>query len=597
MATDPSVNPFAREARPTGLRRWVPGLSMLGAYRRSWIARDIGAGLVLTSILVPVGMGYAEAAGLPAINGLYATIVPLLAYALFGPSRILVLGPDSALAGLIAATVFPLAAGDAVRATGLASALAVLSGVLCVGAGIARLGFVTDLLSKPIRYGYLNGIALTVLTGQLPKVFGFNVSAHTLLAEARGLVSGIADGRANGMACLVGFGCLLLILVFRRWLPRVPAVLVAVVSATLAAGLFDLSAQTGLSVVGPMPKGLPTIGLPAVSASDIRALFAGAVAVALVSFADMSVLSRTFALRGQYEADPNQELVALGAANIASGFFQGFSVSSSASRTPVAETAGARTQLAGVVGAVSVGLLLVYAPALLANLPHAALAAVVIAACLSLVEVAGVRRLYRLRPGEFALSMVCFLGVALVGVVQGIFISVGLALTALVWRAWHPYDAVLGRVDGLKGYHDISRHPEARRIPGLVLFRWDAQLFFANAEVFHDHVRAAIAGAPTRTRWVVVAAEPVTDVDLTAADVLLDLDEDLRREGIDLCFAEMKGPVKDRLKRYGLFGQIGTESFFPTLGQAVDRYLEVTGVAWTDWDEVAGPPKDPPARE
>jgi high affinity sulfate transporter 1 len=597
MATGPSVNPFAREAGPTGLRRWVPGLSALGAYRRSWIARDIGAGLVLTSILVPVGMGYAEAAGLPAINGLYATIVPLLAYALFGPSRILVLGPDSALAGLIAATVLPLAGGDVVRATGLAGALAVLSGGLCVGAGLARLGFVTDLLSKPIRYGYLNGIALTVLTGQLPKVVGFNVSAPTLLAEARGLVSGIADGRANRVACVVGLGCLLLILVCRRWLPRVPAVLVAVVSATLAAGLLDLSARTGLPVVGPMPKGLPTFGLPAVTASDIRTLFAGAVAVALVSFADMSVLSRTFALRGQYEADPNQELVALGAANIASGFFQGFSVSSSASRTPVAETAGARTQIAGVVGAVSVGILLVYAPALLANLPHAALAAVVIAACLSLVEVAGVRRLYRLRPGEFALSMVCFLGVALVGVVQGIFISVGLALMALVWRAWHPHDAVLGRVDGLKGYHDISRHPEARRIPGLVLFRWDAPLFFANAEVFHDRVRAAIASAPTRTRWVVVAAEPVTDVDLTAADVLLDLDEDLQREGIDLCFAEMKGPVKDRLKRYGLFGQIGTESFFPTLGQAVDRYLEVTGVAWKDWDEMAGPPKDPPAGE
>ncbi len=591
MATRPSVNPFARDARPTGLRRWVPGLAALGAYQRSWIARDLGAGLVLTSILVPVGMGYAEAAGLPAINGLYATIVPLLAYAVFGPSRILVLGPDSALAGLIAATVLPLAAGDAARATGLASALAVLSGALCVGAGMARLGFVTDLLSKPIRYGYLNGIALTVLVGQLPKVFGFDVSGDTLLAESAGVASGIADGRTNPTACLVGFGCLALILVSRRWMPRVPAMLVAVASATVAEGLFDLSAQTGLSVVGPMPQGLPAMALPPVSAGDIGALFGGAVAVALVSFADMSVLSRTFALRNRYEADPNQELVALGAANLAAGLFQGFSVSSSASRTPVAETAGARTQVAGVVGAVCVGLLLVYAPALLANLPHAALGAVVIAACLSLVEVAGVRRLYRLRPGEFALSIVCFLGVALVGVVQGIFISVGLALVALVWRAWHPYHAVLGRVDGLKGYHDISRHPEARRVPGLVLFRWDAPLFFANAEVFHDHVRAAVASAPTKTRWVVVAAEPVTDVDVTAADVLLDLDEDLRREGIDLCFAEMKGPVKDWLNRYGLFDQIGTESFFPTIGQAVDSYLEATGVAWKDWDETAGAPK------
>ena len=596
MSDEPSsvVNPFAREARPHGLKRFVPGLAVLASYDRRWLPKDVGAGLVLTAVLVPVGMGYAEAAGLQAIYGLYATIVPLLAYALLGPSRILVLGPDSALAGLIAATILPLAAGDPGRAAGLASALAILSGGLCMAAGLARLGFITDLLSKPVRYGYLNGIALTVLVGQLPKVFGFGVEGDSFLEEARGLLAGIADGRTNRMACLVGFGCLALILASRRLAPRVPGVLGAVVLSTLAAALFHLPAETGLSVVGPMPKGLPAFSVPAVSAGEWGTLLAGAVAVALVSFADMSVLSRTFALRGGYEVDPNQELVALGAANVASGLFHGFSVSSSASRTPVAETAGARTQLTGVAGALAIGVLLVLSPGLLRNLPHAALGAVVIAACLSLVEVSGVLRLYHLRRGEFALCVVCFLGVALVGVVQGIFIAVGLALLAFIWRAWRPYDAVLGRVDGLKGYHDVSRHPEAKRIPGLVLFRWDAPLFFANAAVFHDHVLAAVADAPTRTRWVVVAAEPVTDVDLTAADVLTDLDEDLRREGIELCFAEMKGPVKDRLKRYGLFSQIGTESFFPTLGQAVDRYLEVNGVSWVDWDEVVRAAKDPP---
>jgi high affinity sulfate transporter 1 len=590
----PAVNPFSREARPRGLKRWVPGLAVLASYDRRWLPKDVEAGLVLTAVLVPVGMGYAEAAGLQAIYGLYATIVPLLAYAIFGPSRILVLGPDSALAGLIAATVLPLAAGDPGRAAGLASALAILSGGLCLAAGLCRLGFITDLLSKPVRYGYLNGIALTVLVGQFPKVFGFGVEGDSLLKEARGLAAGIAEGRSNRMACLVGFGCLALILATRRWAPRVPGVLGAVVLSTFAAALFHLPSQTGLSVVGPMPKGLPAFCVPAVSAGEWGTLLAGAVAVALVSFADMSVLSRTFALRGGYEVDPNQELVALGAANVASGFFHGFSVSSSASRTPVAETAGAKTQLTGVVGALTIGVLLVLSPGLLKNLPHAALGAVVIAACLSLVEVSGVLRLYHLRRGEFSLCVVCFLGVALAGVVEGIFIAVGLSLLAFIWRAWRPYDAVLGRVDGLKGYHDVSRHPEAKRVPGLVLFRWDAPLFFANAAVFHDHVLAAVSDAPTRTRWVVVAAEPVTDVDLTAADVLSDLDEDLRREGIELCFAEMKGPVKDRLKRYGLFSQIGTESFFPTLGQAVDRYLEVNAVSWVDWDEARGPVKGPP---
>jgi MFS superfamily sulfate permease-like transporter len=257
---------------------------------------------------------------------------------------------------------------------------------------------------------------------------------------------------------------------------------------------------------------------------------------------------------------------------VATGFFQGFSISSSASRTPVAEAAGAKSQLTGVVGALCIALLLVFAPRLLQDLPQAALGAVVISACLALVEIRGVLRLYTLRPGEFVLSIVCFLGVALLGVIQGIFIAVGLALLGFIWRAWRPYDAVLGRVHGLKGYHDVSRHPDAVRIPGLVLFRWDAPLFFANAETFHEHVLRAVAQAPTPTRWVIVAAEPVTDVDVTAADELAELDQQLHEAGIEICFAEMKGPVKDRLKRYGLFAKLGVENFFPTIGQAVDAY-------------------------
>jgi len=580
-----TVNPFARTAPPPGLRRWIPSLTMLRTYQRGWLAKDAVAGLVLTALLVPVGMGYAEAAGLPAIYGLYATIVPLVAYAIFGPSRILVLGPDSALAALIAATILPLAAGNAERVVVLAGMLAILSGALCILAGLARLGFITDLLSKPIRYGYLNGIALTVLVGQLPKVFGFSVSGDNLLQEASGLAQGILNGQTNWTACAIGFSCLIVILGFKRWAPKIPVVLIAVVGATIVVSLFALTARAGISVVGPLPQGLPAFQIPTVSLGELSVLMAGAVAIALVSFADMSVLSRTFALRGGYEVDGNQELIALGAANMAAGFFQGFSVSSSASRTPVAESAGAKTQLTGVVGAVCIALLLIFAPMLLRDLPHAALGAVVIAACIGLVEVHGVRRLYQLRRDEFALSLVCFLGVALLGVIQGIFIAVGLALLTFIWRAWRPYDAVLGRVEGRKGYHDISRHPEAKRVPGLVLFRWDAPLFFANAEIFHEHVLRAIAEAPTPTSWVVVTAEPVTDVDITAADALADLDETLHQAGMELCFAEMKGPVKDRLKRYGLFTKLGTENFFPTIGQAVARYLATHQVEWRDLDE------------
>jgi high affinity sulfate transporter 1 len=569
--------------------RWLPGLQTLRTYHRSWLPRDVVAGIVLTALLVPAGMGYAEASGLPAIYGLYATMVPLVVYALFGPSRILVLGPDSSLAPLIAAAILPLAAGNEAEAVALAGMLALLSGALCMLAGFARFGFIAELLSKPVRYGYMNGIALTVLLSQLPKLFGFSVDAEGAIAEARAFARGVADGETNTVALLIGVACLLVILGFKRWRPQIPGVLVAVVGATVAVGVFGLAERYDLSVVGPLPKGLPSFEIPSVSFDDLTALVAGALGIALVSFADTSVLSRTFAIRGGYRVDPNQELVALGAANVAAGFFQGFSVSSSSSRTPVAEAAGAKTQATGLVGALAIALLLLLFPNLLRDLPDSALAAVVISAAFGLVEAAGVRKLYRVRRTEFVLSIACFLGVALLGVIEGIFIAVALSLLNFIRRAWRPHHAVLGRADDVKGYHDVTRYPDAKRVPGLVLFRWDAPLFFANAEAFADEVREAIASSPTPVRWVVVAAEPITDLDATAADVLKELDGELAAQGIDLRFAEMKDPVKDRMKRYAVFERFGDDHFYPTIGAAVGAYVDATGVEWSDWEDRSAP--------
>ncbi|MEN6331197.1 MAG: SulP family inorganic anion transporter, partial [Smithella sp.] len=546
MATPqiPAVDPFARQFPPRGPYRLFPLLTTLRNYKRDWLLQDIAAGLVLTAILVPVGMGYASASGLPAIYGLYATIIPLIVYAVFGPSRILVLGPDSALAALIAATILPLAAGNPDKAIALAGMLAILSGALCILAGLARFGFITDLLSKPIRYGYINGIALTVLIGQLPKVLGSSAGGDSFLKEAGSLVQVILNGQINWTACIIGLSCLIVILVLRRKTPKIPGVLIAVAGATILVSLLDLAAKTDIAVIGPVPQGLPHFQIPDVSWEEFSNLSAAAVAVALVSFADTSALSRTFAHRTGSEVNSNQEIIALGAANIATGIFQGFPVSSSASRTPVAESAGAKTQITGMVGAICIALLLIFAPELLKNLPQAALGAIVIAACINLVEVRSILRFYKLRRDEFVLSIVCFLGVVLLGVIQGIFIAVGLALLNFIWRAWQPYNAVLGHVDGLKSYHDISRHPEAKRIDGLLLFRWDAPLFFANAEIFRNQVLRAVENDPSRIKWVVVAAEPITDVDITAADMLADLDSILHKAGMDLFFAEMKGPVK-----------------------------------------------------
>jgi len=559
-------------------------LQTLRDYELAWLRHDIVAGLVLTTMLVPVGIAYAVASGVPGIYGLYATIVPLLAYALFGPSRILVLGPDSSLAAVILAVILPLSGGDPKRAIALAAAMAVVSGLVCMVAGLARLGFITELLSKPIRYGYMNGIALTVLISQLPKLFGFSVESDGLLQDLVAIPKAILDGMTHWITFSVGTGTLAAILLLKRR-PRVPGILLAVVGATIVVGVLDLGANAGVPVLGSLPQGLPAFAFPWITSADIVPVLIGGCAVALVSFADTSVLSRVYAARTRTWVDPNQEMVGLGVANLAAGLFQGFPISSSSSRTPVAEAAGARTQLTGVVGALAVALLLVAAPDLLQNLPTSALAAVVIASAIGLIEVTDLRRIYRIQRWEFWLSVACTAGVAVLGAIPGIGLAIVMAVIEFLWDGWRPYSAVLGRADGVKGYHDISRYPDARRIPGLVLFRWDAPLFFANAEWFHDRVQEAIATSPTPARWVVVAAEPVTSVDVTSADMLAELDEQLQTAGIELCFAAMKDPVKDKLKRFGLFSRLGEETFFPTVGSAVSSYLKTHPVEWDDWED------------
>jgi high affinity sulfate transporter 1 len=560
-------------------QRWVPGLATLRGYDMRWLPKDIGAGLVLTTMLVPVGIAYAVASGVPGIYGLYASIAPLLAYALFGPSRLLVLGPDSSLAAVILAVVLPLSGGDTARAVAVAGAMALVSGVVCVLAGLFRLGFITELLSKPIRYGYMNGIAFTVLISQMPKLFGFSIESRGPIANLIQIGRSVAEGRANWTSFAIGGATLVLILVLKRW-PRVPGLLIAVIGATAVVGVLDLASTAGVRVLGSLPQGLPAFALPFISLADLRAVVIGGCAVALVSFADTSVLSRTYAAKLKTPVDPSQELVALGAANLAAGFFQGFPISSSSSRTPVAEAAGARTQLTGVVGALAVALLLVLAPDLLRNLPNSALAAVVIAAALGLFEFADLARIWRIQRWECWLSIGCFVGVAWLGAIPGIGIAIVVAVIEFLWDGWRPYATVLGRVDGLRGYHDVQRHPNARRVPGLVIFRWDAPLFFANAELFLERVLQAVADSPTPVQQVIVTAEPITSVDVTSADMLLELAGRLRASGIELRFAEMKDPVQDKFKRFELLPVLGQDLFHPTLGAAVDAYLAEFKVDW-----------------
>jgi high affinity sulfate transporter 1 len=586
-STEPERGRIARprkDAYERGWRRWIPGFEMLRRYEVSWLRHDVVAGLVLTTMLVPVGVAYAVASGVPGIYGLYATIIPLLAYALFGPSRILVLGPDSSLAAVILGVILPLSGGDPLRAVALASMMAIVSGVVCILAGVVRLGFVTELLSKPIRYGYMNGIALTVLISQLPKLFGFSIEAEGPLRSLWAIATAVLDGKSNWTTFMVGATTLATILLLKGS-KRLPGILIAVVGATVVVGALDLAARSGVVVLGPLPRGLPAFAIPWIAYTDLVPVVIGGCAVALVSFADTSVLSRAYAARTGTYVDANQEMVGLGAANLAAGFFQGLPISSSSSRTPVAEAAGAKTQVTGIVGALTVALLLVAAPDLLQHLPTTALAAVVIASAIGLIEVSDLRRIYQIQRWEFWLSIVCFIGVAVLGAIPGIGLAIVIAVIEFLWDGWRPHSAVLGRASGVKGYHDIKRYPDARLIPGLVLFRWDAPLFFANAELFEDRVLDAVAASPTPVRWLVVAAEPVTSVDITAADALAELDGTLRVADIELCFAELKDPVKDKLKRFGLLSRFGEEHFFPTIDAAVDGYLQTHAVEWADWEE------------
>ena len=555
-----------------------PGVIALKGYQRVWLRKDIVAGIILTTLLVPQGMAYAELAGLPTITGLYTSVLCLLGYAAFGPSKILVLGPDSALGPMIAATIIPIvgANGDPERAVALASMLAVMVGAIMIISGVAKLGFVADLLSKPTKLGYMNGLALTILIGQLPKLFGFSTDANGLLGEIGAFVHGLHTGEYVGAAVAIGLLSLALIVLLGKFMPKIPAVLVAVVGATLLSAVLHLG-QHGVSLVGTLPKGFPPLTLPKIS--DFPLLLVGAVSIAVVALTDTISVASAFAARKGKEIDGNGEMIGVGVASAAAGFFQGFPVSTSGSRTAVAEQSGAKTQLTGVVGAVLIVLMLVFVPGLLRNLPQPTLAAVVIAASVSLADIPASIKLSRQRRSEFVTMLTAFLGVALLGVLPGIGIAIALSIFNVFRRVWWPYQTTLGRVKDYPGYHDVQQFPEGDKLPGLVIYRFDAPLIFANARTFRDQIKQVAASRP-KPKYILIAAEPITDIDATAADMLSDLDKDLNARNISLVFAELKHRVHDKFEKFGLIGDLNPKHFYPTLDAAITDYQKKSKTKW-----------------
>jgi sulfate permease, SulP family len=545
----------------------MPGLGVVRAYQRTWLRGDVVAGVTVAAYLIPQVMAYAGLAGLPPVTGLWAIMPALAIYAVLGSSRQLSVGPESTTALMTATVVAPLAAGDPARYAVLAAALGIVVGVLAVGAWLLRLGFVADLLSHPILVGYMAGVAVIMMIGQLEKISGVPVDGDTFFAEVASFVRGLGEIRSATLALALTTLVFLFIVQWR--FPRFPGPLLAVLLATAAVTLFDLQ-EYGIEVVGEVPVAFPTPALPPFA--DMADLLLPAVGVLLVGYTDNVLTARAFAIKGGYEVDPNQELLALGAANVGAGLFKGIPVSSSGSRTAIGAASGSRTQVYSLVALASVICVLLFLRDVLANFPMAALGAIVIYAAVRLIDVAAFRRLASFRRTEFMLAIVALVGVLAFDILYGILVAIGLSVVEVLARVARPHDAVLGRVPGVAGMHDVDDYPNAKTIPGLVVYRYDSPLFFANAQ---DFKRRALAAAETDDgdlKWFVLNAEAIVEVDITALDALEELREELARRSVVFAMARVKQDLFTELDAYSLVHRVGRDRIFPTLPTAVEAY-------------------------
>lgn len=549
-----------------GRLRWrFPVLVSLDGYERSWIGRDVGAGVLIVAIAIPLSMGMAEVAGMPPVAGLYSCVLPLVAYAVFGSSRQLVIALDASTAAMLGAAVASLAGGDPVTYAALAGAITIVAGLILLAAGGARLGFVADFLSEPVLLGYQAGLAIVVIVGQLPRITGIEVEADRTGAQLWEVVREAGDVHlptALVAATVLGFTVWL-----RAIRPAVPAALIAVAGATLVVAALDLG-DGSVAVLGEIPQGLPPFRLPDVGWSAIRSLVAPAAAIALLAAADTLVSSRAFAARNGYRVDANRDLIGLGAANVSSGLSGGITTSASAARTAVAESVGSRSQVAGVTAACLMVLVLVFLTPVLRDVPTPALGAVVTAAVLRLFEPAALRRIWNVRRSEILVAVAAVLGVVLIGVLEGVVVAMGLSVIGFLRREARPTDAVLVPLPGRYGYHDRSRHPEVAPDDDVVVYRFDAPLFYANAERFRTRVRGLVDehGADA----IVVDAAGIANVDATSIRMLRELLEELDDDGVVLVLADPVGHVKDALVRGGLPGRRGEGLVFDTLDEGID---------------------------
>ena len=541
---------------------------MLRDYRRSWLRGDLIAGVTVAAYLIPQVMAYATVAGVPPVAGLWAALPALVIYAVLGSSASLSMGPEATTALMTAIAIGPLAAGDPARYAGLAAALALLVGAMSVGAWLLRLGFVADLLSRPVLVGYLAGVAVIMIADQLRRVTGVPVTGQTFLAQVGSFFRGLGQMQLATVA--VAAAVLVFLFVLQARWPRAPGPLLAILGATGATAAFGLASH-GVTVVGPIPVALPSVGLPDVHPAVLRELLLPAFTVLIVGFSDDVLTARSFARRDEVIA-ANRELLALGVANAGSSLVQGFPVSSSASRTAIAVTTGSRTQLYSVTAAAAVVAVLLFARSVLAHFPAAALGAIVIYAAIRLIDVTAFRRLLAFRRAELGIALATCAGVLVFNILYGVLVAIGLSVADLLVRVARPHDAVLGRVRGLAGMHDVDDYPGAQTIPGLVVYRYDAPLFFANADNFRRRALAAAAQVSGQLRWFVLNVEANVEVDFTALEALDAVREDITKQGAEFALARVKQDLLARLRAFGLADKVGEDRLFPTLPTAVQAY-------------------------
>ncbi len=567
------ATPPPQGATAPRLQRYLPGLAVLRNYRGAWFLGDLVAGVSVCIVMIPSVIAYAGLMGLRPEHGLYAALVPLLAYAVLGSSRQVIVGPDIAISLLTASTVGPLAAGDPAHAAALAALLALLSGLLLVLGARANLGAVADFLSRPVLVGYMTGAALILIGSQLDKLFGLPLHNNDFFPRLLELAEGLGGSQVPTL--LFGIGLLGLLFGLRRWAPRVPGTLAACVVAIVASRALRLS-EHGFAVVGAFPSGLPRFEVPAISWRELHTLLPAAIGIALLTYTEGILLARAFAAKNGYEVSPNQELTALGVSDVMTGLFQGFSITGSQARTTINDATGAKSQLSSLIAALTLGLFLLYLTPLIASLPQVALAAILIYAGCGLIEISDMVKIHRFSPRSGVIAGLTTLSVLAAGVVPGIVFGVALSLLGLINRISHPPDAVLTEVPG-HGFHDVGNPDEAQTVPGLIAYRFYAPLLFSNAGHFVERVRHLIASSPQPVRWFLLDAQAISDIDVTAVEALTSICEELKRQGVALKIAHANRPLRELLQRTGLTGEIGAESFFSSVHECVQAFSKTAG--------------------